>query len=322
MLRKIIDIAPPFLDIILIPFVVVSGLIFKFFLKVGCPRLPINTSLLKSLGVFPICDHYYEPLFNDKHLTKSLREERHLPGIDLNLPGQVGFLKLLNYQQEFEDFLSTQKTMEPELRFSITDESFGSGDAEFLYNFVRYLKPKRIIEIGCGTSTKLIAHALANNLAIDGKEYEHVCVEPYEQPWLSKMGKINLVRDKIEDCSIDWRKDLEPGDFLFIDSSHIIRPQGDVLYEYLEIIPQLNSGVHVHVHDIFSPFDYPDEWIRKDVRFWNEQYLLEAVLGSNTRYEIVAALNYLKHTEFSSLKTVCPHLTPEREPGSFYFRVS
>ncbi|WP_369410476.1 class I SAM-dependent methyltransferase [Pontibacter qinzhouensis] len=54
---------------------------------------------------------------------------------------------------------------------------------------------------------------------------------------------------------------LEANDILFIDSSHIIRPQGDVLFEYLEVLPTLKSGVIVHVHDIFTPKDYLNEWV-------------------------------------------------------------
>ncbi len=93
------------------------------------------------------------------------------------------------------------------------------------------------------------------------------------------------------------------------------------MYEYLNILPRLRSGVIVHVHDIFSPRDYLETWVKDDVRFWNEQYLLEATLGHRDRYEVVAALNLLKHEHYAELKRVCPFLEPEREPGSFYFRV-
>lgn len=101
----------------------------------------------------------------------------------------------------------------------------------------------------------------------------------------------------------------------------MIRPQGDVLAEYLEILPQLRSGVYVHVHDIFTPKDYPREWLTKEVKFWNEQYLLEVLLANSTRYKIVGALNHLHHHHYDSIKRVSPYLTPEREPGSMYFYV-
>ena len=100
----------------------------------------------------------------------------------------------------------------------------------------------------------------------------------------------------------------------------MIKPQGDVLREYLEIIPGLARGVFVHVHDIFSPRDYPDWYILKNMNFWNEQYLLEATLSNNTSYQVVAALSYLMHEDFDALQRVCPHLNPQRNPGSFYFK--
>jgi hypothetical protein len=102
----------------------------------------------------------------------------------------------------------------------------------------------------------------------------------------------------------------------------MIRPQGDVLAEYLEILPTLSSGVFVHVHDIFTPRDYLPEWIDTDVKFWNEQYLLEALLANSHRYKIVAALNFLSNNHSQEMKRVCPYLTDDRQPGSFYFVVN
>ncbi len=113
---------------------------------------------------------------------------------------------------------------------------------------------------------------------------------------------------------------LEEDDFLFIDSSHMVRPQGDILREYLSIIPSLNKGVYIHIHDIFTPFDYPEYWLREKVLFWNEQYFLEALLMDNEKLEIVAMLNLLKHKYYGDLHRICTYLTQDREPGSFYMR--
>ena len=107
---------------------------------------------------------------------------------------------------------------------------------------------------------------------------------------------------------------------MFIDSSHIIRPQGDVLFEYLQILPLLNKGVYVHIHDIFSPKDYPKEWVLDQVKLWNEQYLLEAFLSNNDSWEVIGSLNLLHSTHFEKLKIVCPFLTRDRDPGSFYIK--
>jgi len=102
----------------------------------------------------------------------------------------------------------------------------------------------------------------------------------------------------------------------------MIIPGGDVLREYLNILPSLNKGVYIHVHDIFTPNDYPSAWLRDHVLFWNEQYLLEAILANSSRYKVTGALNWLKHHHFDELKQACPYLTKDREPGSFYFKVA
>jgi hypothetical protein len=68
---------------------------------------------------------------------------------------------------------------------------------------------------------------------------------------------INFIPEKIEKLKFNWKNGLAEGDLLFIDSSHIIRPQGDVLSEYFQIISKLRKGVYIHVHDIFTPKDYP-----------------------------------------------------------------
>jgi hypothetical protein len=101
---------------------------------------------------------------------------------------------------------------------------------------------------------------------------------------------------------------LEKNDILFIDSSHIIRPQGDVLLIYLTILPMLKKGVYVHIHDIFTPKDYLDSWILENVYLWNEQYLVEAFLSMNKEYKIIGALNFLKHNYFKELSEKCPIL--------------
>jgi hypothetical protein len=127
-------------------------------------------------------------------------------------------------------------------------------------------------------------------------------------------------RQKVENVGARFFSELQENDILFIDSSHVIRPQGDVLFEYLELIPILNKGVIVHVHDVFSPRDYLKEILVDKVRFWNEQYLLEAFLSQNNNWKIMGALNYLSHHHYEKLKLVAPFLTPDAEPNSFYIQ--
>lgn len=307
------------LDIVFAILIIPSALILKIYSRVGGRRLPICRETLKKIGVYPIRDHYYQPLFNDAHLLVPLSLDRNLPGLDLNVKYQLDLLSKINYSSEiyFQDLNNNSLN---KLNFFLGNGSFESGDAEFLYSIVRHFKPRMIVEIGSGHSTKIANQALIKNKSLNSNSYKHICVEPYEMPWLSQLN-VEVIRNRVELCDPKLFSSLQHNDLLFIDSSHIIRPQGDVLFEYLEILPNLNSGVIVHVHDIFTPKDYPDPWIRENVSFWNEQYLLEALLSNSSRYKVIAALNFLKCNYYSELANVCPYLDPKRDPGSFYFQI-
>jgi len=285
--------------------------------RFGLHLLPKTKKMLCAVGVFPVRDHYYEPAFHPRHFRSDTSQPRKLPGIDLREASQLEFVRGLRYADEVKAWKTTQHSA---LEFSLGNTAFGPGDAEMLYQYVRYLKPRRIVEIGSGNSTKICSEATRKNEQEGSPKVEHVCIEPYEMPWLESLGP-EIIRSKVESCPMEIFEKLTAGDFLFIDSSHMIRPQGDVLHEYVEILPRLQSGVHIHIHDIFTPRDYPPRWLVDEVRFWNEQYLLEAMLTKSPRYRIVAAINWLKHDHFELLQTVCPFLEPRHQPGSIYLEV-
>lgn len=301
------------IDLVFAVLSIPAGFVLWCFRRVGASRLPLTRGVLRAIGVFPIRRHYYEPLFDTHRLDHSA--DRSLPGLDLAEPEQLALLAELRYADEIRA-MSWEKPGGAGSAFHFGNGSYESGDADFLYAFLRHVKPRRVIEIGSGYSTRIVRPALERN----GNGERHVCIEPYEARWLEALG-VDVVRKRVEDCPLDMFRQLERGDLLFVDSSHMIRPRGDVLHEYLTILPTLQSGVMVHAHDIFTPRDYPAEWLSDDVKFWNEQYLLEAVLSSTERYRVVAALNHLKHHHFDALRAVCPYLTADREPGAFYFAV-
>ena len=93
-----------------------------------------------------------------------------------------------------------------------------------------------------------------------------------------------------------------------------------IKFEYLEILPTLNPGVLVHIHDIFTPNNYPNEWLENGVNFWNEQYLLESFLSCNDNYEVFLSSNYLYHNEYASFSKISPMINDNIEPGSFWIR--
>jgi hypothetical protein len=308
------------LSILQIPLLPVTAAVYvylRLLTRSNMHRLPLNLRLARKIGVFPIRDHFYEPMFDPRHLVRSLRDERRLPGIDWNIDQQLSLLREFHYQSELTRFpIGNPGNAD----FHYDNGSFGSGDAEYLYNVVRHFKPKTLVEIGSGNSTRMAIQAMRENQREDSAyRCRHVCVEPYLAPWLEE-APVEVIRRRVECVDRGLFSELGKNDVLFIDSSHVIRPQGDVVVEYLEILPTLASGVLVHIHDIFSPFDYLDEWIRKDARLWNEQYLLEAFLSHNRDFRVLGALNLLKHRHFDRLGACCPVLAqqPQREPGSFW----
>lgn len=309
------------LDFGLSPFTILSLLWLKF-VRINIVGLwnsesRISLNLFRKIGIFPISDSYYEPLFNTQNLKYPLNKDRLLPGIDFSTSDQISFLSSFDFSDEI---INISKLESSNLNYSFNRGSFLSGDSEILYSIIRFIKPKRIIEIGCGQSSLMIQNAIKlNEIENVNDKCEHFCIEPYPSAWLKDIDA-TIINKKVEDVDIDFFQTLNENDILFIDSSHIIRPQGDVLFEYLTILPLLNNGVYIHIHDIFTPKDYLKDWLQNGINFWNEQYLFEAFMSNNKDFKIVLAVNFLKHHNYNILKLKCPMLDPQREPGSMWIK--
>jgi len=274
---------------------------------------PLIHRATDATGVHPVIDHYHEPLaVPSRHLGQARRRE--LPAIDLRPDGQLALLREFDWSDELR---AIPRKAPDETKPYYDNPSFPPGDAETLHNVLRHFRPRRVVEIGSGQSTKFALNALRLN-----GEGELTCVEPYEAPWLEGLGA-TIVRERVEDVDASLFAELEAGDVLFVDSSHVVRPQGDVVRIYTEILPALPSGVIVHVHDVFTPRDYPRAWIERRW-LWDEQYVLEAMLASSDRYEVLLAVNFLHHEHRDALHATCPALAERagvQEPGSFWLRV-
>lgn len=264
--------------------------------------------------------HYYHPTYRDADLPANVTEPRDLPGLDLREDDQLALLSQMNYQDELDQIESEP---DPALGYRYDNNQYRYGDADSLYAMVRTIKPKRLFEIGSGNSTRVVRRAILANQAED-PDYRcrHLCIEPYEMPWLERLGP-EILRQRVEDVPLELFDQLEAGDILFIDSSHVIRPFGDVLVEFQSIIPRLAEGVYVHVHDIFTPRDYPERWLREQRRLWNEQYLLEVMLTHSNRYRVVLAMNWLTHTHRDAIERAFPVMRAQSktQPGAFWFKV-
>lgn len=271
--------------------------------RVGAKRLPLTFRLWDFFGITPVRHHYYQPVFDVNTLSDSLWiKPGEMAGLNWNTEGQLALVRSFSYAGELRDVPTVEQGNSLEF---FHNDSYGPADAEMLYNMVRHFRPKRVIEIGSGYSTRMMKRALDRN-RLEGMPSLHVCIEPYEVPWLESLGLDDVVRRKVEDVPLEMFDSLRENDIVFIDSSHVIRTGGDVLYEFLEILPRLKKGVIVHIHDIFLPYEYPREWIVGHRRFWTEQYLLQAFLAFNTEFQVIAAVHWLARTHDEELANACP----------------
>ena len=165
---------------------------------------------------------------------------------------------------------------------------FAPLDAAAAYMMVRTRKPPRIVEIGSGHSTRFLARATADG----GLATEITAIDPAPRATLEGLP-IRFIRATLQDW-IATRSNglasvaaLRPGDFLFIDSSHVLMPGTDVDLLLNRVWPMLPAGVVVHFHDVFLPDDYPPAWLW---RGYNEQLAIAPLLHAN---EIVFASRYI-----------------------------
>ena len=128
-------------------------------------------------------------------------------------------------------------------------------DAASAYTMVRRYRPKRIVEVGSGHSTRFLARAIAD--AALGTRI--LSIDPAPRARLDGLA-IELRRLRVQDAGEAPFAALAAGDILFIDSSHVLKPGSDVEYLIERVLPALPSSVFVHFHDIFLPDDYPADW--------------------------------------------------------------
>jgi len=182
-----------------------------------------------------------------------------------------------------------------------SDGGYGPIEAEFLFGFIRSHRPARVVQIGCGVSTAVIEAAAADA----GYHPAILCVDPFPTDFLlgrQAAGGITLVAEPAQEVDIKVLTDLKSGDLLFIDSTHAVRPGGEVNRIVLEVLPRLAPGVFVHFHDIFFPYDYPRRLLSDDLFFHAESTLVHAFLIGNTRCRIETSLSMLHYEAREMLK--------------------
>lgn len=248
--------------------------------------------------------HYYSPATSvtDRERAASWRTAPPV-GVDLNEAGQARLMAEL----------APMLTELPEDRWE-GNGMYGRADAAVLHAMLRHHGPRRLLEVGSGYSTAVALDVVDRHLP----ELEITCVEPNPERLRSRLrptDDIVIIEAPVQDVPVQTFSQLEAGDVLFIDSTHVLKSGSDVAWLYLHVLPTLPDGVIVHVHDIHWPFEYPAPWIREG-RDWTEAYLLRAFLTHNDAWQIQLMTSWVWTTR--------PDLVPEplrdRPTGSLWMR--
>jgi len=207
---------------------------------------------------------------------------------------------LVNFDEEFgrTNVLERQNNLE----YTLLNGAFEWMDARLLHYFLQKNKPKKIIEIGSGNSTLLTY----NTKKMFNLDVDIICIEPYPTDYLEKLhntGKLTLIKSCLENIDLNIFTTLTENDILFIDSSHVVKLDSDVMFYFTKIFPLLNKNVLIHIHDIFFPYDYPLDWLKKG-RFWNEQYFLYTFLQYNTKFSIKFCNSYSGYKYHNELESI------------------
>lgn len=262
----------------------------------------------QSVGISLVPNHYYWPVPDFKELEAREWPAEQTPiGIDLALEKQLHFLQ--NVVPRYTAEWASESGAISRAGYKRGNGFFETIDAEIAYCLVRHIKPKRIIEVGGGHSSRVMAAALEQNLKLDGVRGTLLTIDPHPDrfPKEALSDRVQLIAASVQSVDMNVFLTLEDGDFLFLDSTHVVGVGSDVVREYLEILPRIRRGVLIHAHDIFIPSDYPQDLVLKSLSFWSEQYLLEALIMFNQRFEVVWGSSAMQGFKPEALEQAFPH---------------
>lgn len=318
---------PPLKSVIDIGFKILLIPLSKLFKIVAFTGIGSNHCLKNEF--LPIRVHFYSPVpdIEDLKMRKVFDFRSEMPGIDFRIHSQIELLTQLGGLFAEECQWPLHQADAPQNEFYLKNSSFSYGCAASTHCIIRNYKPKNVIEIGSGMSSLVISKAIQLNKSADGAPCHYVIVDPYPGDNIinKKFTVDELDVNRVELLKTDFFNRLKADDILFIDSGHCVRIGGDVNYLFLEILPRLNPGVIIHIHDIAMPYEYSKTYLLSENfrQLWTEQYLLQSFLGFNDQFQIMLAMNYLMTNHMELFLKTFRHYNPKEHPflsGSFWIR--
>ena len=222
-----------------------------------------------------------------------------MPGVDLRLDAGLRML---------ETELAPEIASWTPSRWRPDNPNFGAFDGDVLFAMLRILGSERVVEIGAGWSTLCVA---------DAGPSVHEIYDPFP---------IDMLRDfdvrpiSALEIPLTVFEELRKDDVLFIDTTHTVKPGSDVNHLLLDVLPRLQAGVVIHIHDFFRPFEYPRVLMEQYGVYWQEQYLVQAMLIGGGGYEVILANHALARLHFDRVRAVVPALSRDAAPSSLWLR--
>ena len=242
--------------------------------------------------------HFYSPVPSRGDVEEHLKRQKQkplladLPAIRMDDQTQLNFLGCLETYYPKVPFKAAPTE---DLLYHFDNPNYSYTDGIILFCAMNHFRPKRLIEIGSGFSTCAILDT--DRLSL-GSQTQITSIEPHAELLRSLITRSNdsitIVEKKLQDAELEVFDQLGAGDILFIDSTHISKVGSDVNYIIFEILPRLNPGVIIQIHDIYLAYEYPDVWLCEG-RAWNEAYLLRAFLEYNEHFRILLFVSYMQN---------------------------
>ena len=258
------------------------------------------TSAVADYEYFYPIGHYYSLYPDIKDVEDKIDKARlnfaneEILSIDLNVKTQLEiFEKMRGVYEKIPAWSKIGSEESSLLRYKYGNPSLSNADAIGLFSMLCVLSPERVIEVGSGYTSAIM---LDWNETICGGDKSIRFIEPYPERLKSIMkpeDNMDIIVKPLQQVPLNIFSSLKAGDVLFIDSTHVSKYGSDVNYLFFEILPRLNSGVIIHLHDVFFPFEYPHTWIKNGM-VWNEDYLLRAFLQYNQDFVILFFQNYME----------------------------
>ncbi|MBN2670802.1 MAG: hypothetical protein JXX29_03975 [Deltaproteobacteria bacterium] len=269
------------------------------------PFYPVCRRICREMRFAP-GGHYYSPIPSDEDISYAL-SHRSASHDEISVDAEYQLALLEEISRFHHNIPNFPWAKNKDFLFYYANPYFSFPDVAILTSFLQFRKPKRFVDIGGGITSFLIMDL--NRLLFENAPIQLEVIQPFATLITNELSpeKQPILHEKrIQDVDLNLFETMEEDDVLFLDTSHVSKAGSEVNCILFEILPKLKPGVRVHIHDIFFPFEYPEEFFQ-DGKQWNELYLWRAFLMNNKDYQIELFNAYLEYFHLKELTEKIPN---------------